>query len=615
MTPTERAIAALPPHLRRYVVPQDYAAYTPRDHAVWRHVLRRLTAHLAARAHPRYLAGLAATGIDVERIPSIDEMNLRLARAGWSAVAVRGFIPPAVFTELQSRRVLAIAADVRTHQHVEYTPAPDIVHESAGHAPFVADPTYAEYLRRCGEAGFRAIASVEDQAVFEAIRNLSVVKEDPACSPDEVTLAEERLRAAAASVRYASEATRASRLYWWTAEYGLVGPLDEPRIYGAGLLSSIGEAVHCLGPDVERVPLDASCADVPYDITRMQPRLFVARDFDQLFEVLEDLVRTLSFARGGDAGLAEAARARSVNHLVLDGGREVTGRVVDRLDRLDGRPGPTGLRTALARLAGPVLASRGGAAPGRPFPGEAIVAFGEGALPARGEFDLALASGLRLRGFAVGEGEVLRLEGELAGRPLELPPWALLFLSPTLPSVGGGPADPAAWDRCSRRSPPAKGRPAPARARRRRCRPASPRSTPRCGGCARAGRRRSSGSSPCARRRSSTATTGSCARRWTSCSRRARPSGPRPRRPEAQDGRWPPCFAARAGAPPARRRARNAPSGASFTRMWNPSHSGMRRRIHSPTIGVAPSRRSSSLICSKSAMNSSCAERCRVRSG
>jgi phenylalanine-4-hydroxylase len=444
MTPTERAIAALPPHLRRFTVPQDYGRYTPRDHAVWRHVLRRLTAQLAGRAHPRYLAGLAATGIDVERIPSLDEMNVKLGRAGWSAVAVRGFVPPAVFTELQSRRVLAIAADVRTHEHVEYTPAPDIVHESAGHAPFVADPTYAEYLRRCGEAGFRAIASAEDQAVFEAIRNLSVVKEDPASSAEEVALAEERLRAASASVRYASEATRASRLYWWTAEYGLVGSLREPRLYGAGLLSSIGEAIHCLGPDVERVPLDARCADVAYDITRMQPRLFVARDFEQLFEVLADVVGTLSFARGGDAGLDAAIRARTVNHLVLDGGREITGRVVERLPEASAAAGPSAL---VARLAGPVLASRGGVAAGRPFPGDAVVIFGEGALPERGPFDLRLATGPRVSGFAVGGGEVLRLEVELAGRRLDLPPWALVLLARALPSVAGGPADPGAWDR------------------------------------------------------------------------------------------------------------------------------------------------------------------------
>jgi phenylalanine-4-hydroxylase len=445
MTPTERAIADLPPHLRRFVVTQDYDAYTPRDQAVWRHVLRRLTRHLAERAHPRYLPGLAATGIDVERIPSLDDMNVKLARVGWSAVAVRGFIPPAVFTELQSRRVLAIAADIRTHEHIEYTPAPDIVHESAGHAPFVADPTYASYLQACGEAGFRAIASAEDQAAFEAIRNLSVVKEDPAATRDEVELAEERLEAATASARYVSEATRASRLYWWTAEYGLVGRLDDPRLYGAGLLSSIGEAIHCMTPRVRKLPLGPGCVDVAFDITRMQPQLFVARDFDHLFEVLEVFVATLSWKRGGDHGLDEAIRARTVNHLVLSGGRELSGAVVERVPS----PAPVapGLGSALARLAGPVLASRGGRAEGRPWTGEAVVAFGGGELPERGAFDLALASGLELRGFAVGGGEVVRLEAALRGRRLAVPSWALLFLSQDLRSVAGGPADPAEWDR------------------------------------------------------------------------------------------------------------------------------------------------------------------------
>ncbi len=445
MTPTQRAIAALPPHLRRFVVTQEYEAYTPRDQAVWRHVLRRLTAHLRDRAHPRYLAGLAATGIDVERIPSIDEMNLALARVGWSAVAVRGFIPPAAFTELQSRRVLAIAADIRTHEHIEYTPAPDIVHESAGHAPFVADPSYARYLASAGEVGFRAIASAEDQAVFEAIRNLSVVKEDPAADREDVALAEQRLEAAAASVRYVSESTRASRLYWWTAEYGLVGSVDDPKLYGAGLLSSIGEAAHCLTPAVRKLPLTAACVDVAYDITRMQPQLFVARDFDQLFEVLEEFARTLSWRRGGDAGLDEAIRARTVNHLVLSDGRELSGAVAERMPAA--APVAPGLATALARLSGPVLVSRGGVAEGRPWPGEVVVAFGEGALPDRGPFDVRLASGLALSGFAVGGGEVVRLEGRLGGARLALPTWALLFLSRDLRSVAGGPADPGAWDR------------------------------------------------------------------------------------------------------------------------------------------------------------------------
>ena len=275
--------------------------------------------------------------------------------------------------------------------------------------------------------------------MFEAIRNLSIVKEDPVASADERDGAEERLAAAIASVRETSEAARASRLYWWTAEYGLVGPLRAPRIYGAGLLSSMGEAIHCLGPGVERVPLTAACAEVPFDITRMQPRLFVARDFEHLFEVLEELVRTLSFTRGGEHGLDVAIRARTVNHLVLEGGRELTGRVVERIPA----EGPA----ALARVAGPVSVSHGRVAAGRPFAGDALVALGEAPIPERGAFDVALASGLRLSGFAVGGGEVLRLEATLDGLRLDVPPWAILLVSRTIPSVAGGPADPGAWDR------------------------------------------------------------------------------------------------------------------------------------------------------------------------
>ena len=443
-SPTRRAIERLPAHLRRFVVDQDYGAYTPRDHAVWRHIMHRLVERLQDAAHGSYLAGLAATGIGLERIPSLDEMNAKLEALGWSAVGVRGFIPPAVFTELQSLGVLAIAADIRSHEHIEYTPAPDIVHESAGHAPILADRRYADYVRRCGEAGFRAIASVEDQAVYEAIRNLSVVKEDPTASVEETRLGEERLRAASASRRYVSESTKASRLYWWTAEYGLVGELAEPKLYGAGLLSSLGEAEHCLTEAVRKVPLSLLCADIEYDITRMQPQLFVARDFDHLFEVLKDFEATLGWRRGGDHGLEEALRARTVNHLVLDDGLELTGKVVARIPAR-GELG-RGLATALARVEGPVQLSRAGKAAERPWPGEALVAFGTGTLPHRGAFSLDLPSGLFLTGFRVGEHEVINLRGHQDGRPLDLPSWALLFLSASLPSVAGGPADPGAWD-------------------------------------------------------------------------------------------------------------------------------------------------------------------------
>jgi phenylalanine-4-hydroxylase len=439
VTPTEQAIESLPAHLRAWAVRQDVQAYSEEDHATWRRVLSRLTAHLADKAHPRYLAGLTATGIGVDRIPSLDEMNLKLRRVGWSAVGVEGFVPPAVFTELQSRRVLAIATAIRRPEHIDYTPAPDIIHESAGHAPFIADERYAEYLQRCGEVGFRAIPAVEDQAVFEAIRDLSAVKESRSAGPGEVELAEARLSAAQASLSFASEGARASRLYWWTAEYGLVGDLAAPRLYGAGLLSSIGESSRCLGPEVRRLPLEASCADTSFDITRMQPQLYVARDFEHLFEVLEAFAATLSFRRGGDHGLAQAVRSRSVVHLAMPGGLELSGRVAGVVPA----PGPVapGLAAALVRLDGPVLRSRAGRALGGWFDGPGLVAFGRGHLARKGRFELALESGLHLVGFHVGHGEVLDLAGSLLGQTLALPRWAILEVAEGLPSVAAGPAD------------------------------------------------------------------------------------------------------------------------------------------------------------------------------
>jgi phenylalanine-4-hydroxylase len=170
----------------------------------------------------------------------------------------------------------------------------------------------------------------------------------------------------------------------------------------------------------------------------------VARDFDHLFEVLDAFESSLSWRLGGDHGLEEALRARTVNHLVLEEGLQLSGKVVARIPAR--RELSAGLSTALARVEGPVLVSRNGHTVEPPWPGEALVAFGSGLLPAQGAFSLDLPSGLFLTGFRVGEHEVINLRGHQDGRPLDLPSWALLFLSEALPSVAGGPADPGAWD-------------------------------------------------------------------------------------------------------------------------------------------------------------------------
>ncbi len=321
------AIERVPPHLRRYVVEQDYGQYTGVDQAVWRFVLLQMYDKLQVTAHAAYRKGLGDTGISVERIPSLAEMDACLSRFGWGAVAVNGFIPPRAFTEFQAVGLLPICAEIRTAEHLVYTPAPDIIHEAAGHAPLIVDPQFSSYLKRIGEVGARAFRSPEDDAVYDAIFQLSEIKERPGAAPDAIQGAEHRFAQAKQRVRRASEAARVSRLYWWTAEYGLVGKVDDYKLYGAGLLSSLGESHSCHHPSVQKLPLSVACADMDYDITHAQPQLFVAADFDQLGDVLDELAGTLSFRTGGARALSEAAQSEELCTLSLDTGLELIGHV------------------------------------------------------------------------------------------------------------------------------------------------------------------------------------------------------------------------------------------------------------------------------------------------
>jgi phenylalanine-4-hydroxylase len=317
----------IPAHLRRYVASQDYEAYDEIDHAVWRFVLLQTYARLGDSAHPAYRSGLAETGISVERIPRIQEMDACLAEYGWGAVCVDGFIPPRAFQEFQALGIMTIAGAIRSQEHLAYTPAPDIIHESAGHAPIVPDPVYRDYLQRIGRAGARAFSSPADGCVHDAIRKLSALREDEGASQAELERAEAELAESTRDMPSPSEASRLARLHWWTVEYGLVGRPDDYRIYGAGLLSSLGESFFCHDPSVRKLPLDRSCIGVDYDITKPQPQLFVAESFDHLNAVLEDVMSDFAQMRGGAGAIEAAERSAEIATLVLDSGLQVSGRI------------------------------------------------------------------------------------------------------------------------------------------------------------------------------------------------------------------------------------------------------------------------------------------------
>ncbi|CAM3460183.1 aromatic amino acid hydroxylase [Brevibacillus invocatus] len=320
------SLVNVPTHLKEFVVEQDYDRYTPVDHAVWRYVMRQNSNFLGKTAHVAYLYGLTTSGISVEHIPDISEMNKSLSKIGWGAVTINGFIPAVAFFDFQAHQLLPIACDIRQYDHIAYTPAPDIIHEAAGHAPIIEDEKYRMYLKEFGEIGSRALSSREDYELYEAIRLLSIVKEDPGSTAEEIQAAEEDLDRKAAAVTEISEANELSRLYWWTVEYGLIGDLDRPLIYGAGLLSSVGESMSCLKDDVKKIPFSLqACIETDYDITKPQPQLFVCKDFDQLIEAVREFSKRMALSLGGTESLIKASKMPQTSTSVYSSGLQVSG--------------------------------------------------------------------------------------------------------------------------------------------------------------------------------------------------------------------------------------------------------------------------------------------------
>jgi phenylalanine-4-hydroxylase len=315
----------LPKHLHKFVVNQPYEEYTAQNQAVWRYVMRINVDYLSKVAHGSYIKGLDKTGISTEEIPHMAGMNRILKDIGWAAVSVDGFIPPNAFMEFQAYNVLVIASDMRTINHIEYTPAPDIIHEAAGHAPIIANPEYAEYLRRFGEIGCKAISSAKDFEIYEAIRLLSILKENPNSSAIEVNDAEEKVAYLQDNMGELSEMAQIRNLHWWTVEYGMIGSLENSKIYGAGLLSSIGESAWCMKDEVVKRPYSIEAADINFDITKPQPQLFVTPNFAHLTLVLEQFANKMAIRKGGLTGIQKLIISKNLGTIELSTGIQISG--------------------------------------------------------------------------------------------------------------------------------------------------------------------------------------------------------------------------------------------------------------------------------------------------
>ena len=319
----------LPLHLKPHVAKQDYKKYTAKDHAVWRFIIRQFKSFLPKYAYRCYLDGLEKTGVLEDRIPKISDISQKLGKYGWKAIPVSGLIPPSVFMEFQALGYLPINSDIRTLDNLTFTPTPDIIHEAAGHAPILVDSDFAKYLKNYAQVAHKAIINKDDLDLYQAMRRLADIKEYPTGFEEEIQKAEENLKKCRLQIKEPSEAALLARLFWWTAEQGLIGNMQSPKIYGANLLSAIEEAQIVFSSKVRKIPFNLKCLEYPFDTTECQPQLFVTDSFKTLIQSIEKMAQSMAFTCGGGHGLSLAKKSQMVNTMQYDSGLEVAGMLSD----------------------------------------------------------------------------------------------------------------------------------------------------------------------------------------------------------------------------------------------------------------------------------------------
>lgn len=122
-----------------------------------------------------------------------------------------------------------------------------------------------------------------------------------------------------------SEMAQIRNLHWWTVEYGLIGTIETPKIYGAGLLSSIGESEWCMTDNVKKIPYNLSAANQSFDITKPQPQLYVTPDFAHLSLVLEEFANKMALRTGGLSSIQKLINSKALGTIELSTGLQISG--------------------------------------------------------------------------------------------------------------------------------------------------------------------------------------------------------------------------------------------------------------------------------------------------
>ena len=222
--------------------------FTPKEKSTWNKILKIHEDKRQNQIIDIFTDGVEKLGITSEYIPQLEEVNDTLSSlTGFKGEYVAGLEDGNSFYKMLSNRIFPIGDFVRSNVDLNYTPAPDMVHDLYGHLPFLTNTNYADFCQKFGEQTCEVFDNSEKLRMYE-------------------------------------------RFFWFTIEFGLIKTSSGKRIFGAGIASSVGECEYALSesPIIHDFDVDY-IINHEFRIDKMQDELFILDSTEQLYASLNEL--------------------------------------------------------------------------------------------------------------------------------------------------------------------------------------------------------------------------------------------------------------------------------------------------------------------------------------
>lgn len=172
--------------------------FTKDQHRLWAELMKRQIPNVERFACQEYLQGFKNIDLPKDQIPTLAMLNSKITpKTGWKAVRTNiRYLDSWPWYEHFLIKEFTVTTFLRGWAEIEFTHEPDMFHDVFGHLPFHTVPEYTDLVEMFAPVFLRANKEQQDNI---------------------------------------------KRLAWFSTEFGLIKENGVPKIFGTGLMSSIGE--------------------------------------------------------------------------------------------------------------------------------------------------------------------------------------------------------------------------------------------------------------------------------------------------------------------------------------------------------------------------------------